>query len=91
MVNCRLRPSGNRPVCIGCLYDYSAREFVGKQQRSLAYVDEDLPLSGRCLMNQGTACLLQALIKPDDNILIVGAGCGYGRRLRQIGRVSDCH
>ena len=56
-------------------------EFVGKQQRALAYVDEDLPLSGgRCLMEPMVlARLLQALeIRPDDNLLIVGAGCGYG-------------
>ncbi|MEK9710124.1 MAG: protein-L-isoaspartate O-methyltransferase, partial [Alphaproteobacteria bacterium] len=52
-----------------------------KQQRALAYVDEDLPLSGgRCLMEPMVlARLLQALeIRPDDSVLIVGAGCGYG-------------
>ena len=82
MVDCQLRPSKVTDQFILDAFMKIPREnFVGKQQRALAYVDEDLPLSGgRCLMEPMVlARLLQALeIRPDDSVLIVGAGCGYG-------------
>ena len=82
MVDCQLRPSKvTDPFILDAFMTTPREDFVGKQQRALAYVDEDLPLSGgRCLMEPMVlARLLQALkIRPDDNLLIVGAGCGYG-------------
>ena len=82
MVDCQLRPSKvTDRLILDPFMTIPREDFVGKQQRALAYVDEDLPLSGgRCLMEPMVlARLLQALqIQPDDNLLIVGAGCGYG-------------
>ena len=82
MIDCQLRPSKvTDQSVLDAFLTIPREEFVGKQQRALAYVDEDLPLSGgRCLMEPMVlARLLQALeIRPDDSLLIVGAGCGYG-------------
>jgi protein-L-isoaspartate(D-aspartate) O-methyltransferase len=82
MVDCQLRPSKvTDRLILDAFMTIPREDFVGKQQRALAYVDEDLPLpGGRCLMEPMVlARLLQALqIQPDDNLLIVGAGCGYG-------------
>ena len=82
MVDCQLRPSKvTDRLILDAFMTIPREDFVGKQQRALAYVDEDLPLSGgHCLMEPMVlARLLQALkIQPDDNLLIVGAGCGYG-------------
>ena len=82
MVDCQLRPSKvTDQFILDAFMTIPREDFVGKQQRALAYVDEDLPLSGgRWLMEPMVlARLLQALeIRPDDSVLIVGAGCGYG-------------
>ena len=82
MVDCQLRPSKvNDQFILDAFLTIPREDFVGKQQRALAYVDEDLLLpGGRCLMDPMVlARLLQALeIRPDDSVLIVGAGCGYG-------------
>ncbi len=82
MVDCQLRPSKvTDQFILDAFMTIPREDFVGKQQRALAYVDEDLPLSGgRCLMEPMVlARLLQALeFRPDDSVLIVGAGCGYG-------------
>ena len=82
MVDCQLRPSKvTDQFILDAFMTIPREDFVGKQQRALAYVDEDLPLSGgRCLMEPMVlARLLQALeIRADDSVLIVGAGCGYG-------------
>jgi protein-L-isoaspartate(D-aspartate) O-methyltransferase len=82
MVDCQLRPSKvtNQQV-LDAFMTIPREDFLGKQQRALAYIDEDLPLSGgRCLMQPMVlARLIQALeMRPDNNVLIVGAGCGYG-------------
>ena len=82
MVDCQLRPTKvTDQFILDAFMTIPREDFVGKQQRAMAYVDEDLPLSGgRCLMEPMVlARLLQALeIRPDDSVLIVGAGCGYG-------------
>ena len=82
MVDCQLRPSKvTDQFILDAFLTIPREDFVGKQQRALAYVDEDLQLTGgRCLMEPMVlARLLQALeIRPDDSVLIVGAGCGYG-------------
>ena len=80
MVDCQLRPSKvTDQHVLDASVTITREEIVGKQQRELAYDDEDLPLpGGRCLMEPMVlARLLQALqLRPDDNLLIVGAGCG---------------
>ena len=93
MVDCQLRPSKvTDQHVLDAFMTIPREEFVGKQHRALAYVDEDLPLpGGRCLMEPMVlARLLQALqLRPDDNLLIVGAGCGYGAAIaaRLVGSV----
>jgi protein-L-isoaspartate(D-aspartate) O-methyltransferase len=68
-----------------------ARErFVPDARKSLAYIDEDLPLgvAGRYLMEPSPlAKLLQmAAILPDDTVLDVGCGTGYGAAvMAQVG------
>ena len=64
MVDCQLRPSKvTDQSVLDAFLTIPREEFVGKQQRALAYIDEDLPLSGgRCLMEPMVlARLLQAL------------------------------
>ena len=82
MVDCQLRPSKvTNQFILDAFMTIPREDFVGKQQRAMAYIDEDLPVSGgRCLMEPMVlARLLQSLeIRPDDSVLIVGAGCGYG-------------
>ena len=52
MVDCQLRPSKvTDQSVLDAFMTIPREEFVGKQQRALAYVDEDLPLAGgRSLM-----------------------------------------
>ncbi|MEL0023828.1 MAG: protein-L-isoaspartate O-methyltransferase, partial [Alphaproteobacteria bacterium] len=82
MVDCQIRP--NKVVDERVLDAFATiprEKFVNKQQRSIAYVDEDLPVSGgRCLMEPMVlARMMQALeIKPTDHALVVGAATGYG-------------
>jgi protein-L-isoaspartate(D-aspartate) O-methyltransferase len=82
MVDCQIRPSKvtNQQV-LDAFLAVPRESFVSKTQRAIAYVDEDLPLSGgRCLMEPMVfARLVQALdIDATSNVLLVGAGCGYG-------------
>ncbi len=62
-------------------------KFVNKQQRSIAYVDEDLPVSGgRCLMEPMVlARMMQAQMRSNQLghwtkifALVVGAATGCG-------------
>ena len=82
MVDCQLRPSKiNNQKVLDAFSSIPREDFVSKQQRALAYIDEDLPLAGgRCLMEPMVlARLLQSLdIGLENNVLIVAAGCGYG-------------
>jgi len=82
MVDCQIRPSKvtNQQV-LDAFLAVPRESFVSNTQRAIAYVDEDLPLSGgRCLMEPMVfARLVQALdIDATSNVLLVGAGCGYG-------------
>lgn len=82
MVDCQLRPTKVTDERVLDAFGTVPREnFVGKAQRAIAYVDEDLPLAGgRCLMEPMVmARLVQALdIRATDNILVIGGGTGYG-------------
>ena len=82
MVDCQLRPTKvTDERVLDAFGSVPRQEFVAQNQRAIAYVDEDLPLSGgRCLMEPMVlARLVQALqIGVKDNVLVVGAGTGYG-------------
>jgi protein-L-isoaspartate(D-aspartate) O-methyltransferase len=82
MVNCQIRPNKVTDERVLDAFLTIPREaFVAKHQRSIAYIDEDLVLTnGRCLMEPMVlARLIQALeTRSDDNVLVVGAGSGYG-------------
>ena len=82
MVNCQIRPNKVTDKRVLDAFSTIPREaFVAKHQRSIAYIDEDLMLTnGRCLMEPMVfSRLLQALeVRSDDNVLVVGAGSGYG-------------
>ena len=82
MVDCQIRPTKVTDENIIDAFATVPREaFVGRNQRAIAYVDEDLPLpGGRCMMEAMVlARLIQALaVGKDDNVLVVGASTGYG-------------
>lgn len=82
MVDCQLRPTKvTDERVLEAFGSVPREEFVAKHQRAVAYVDEDLALAGgRCLMEPMVlARMVQALkIRSNDNLLVVGAGVGYG-------------
>jgi protein-L-isoaspartate(D-aspartate) O-methyltransferase len=82
MVDCQIRPTKvTDPRVLEAFLKIPREMFVGKHQRAVAYVDEDLPLSGgRCLMEAMVlARMVQALeIRQTDHALVVGAATGYG-------------
>lgn len=82
MVDCQIRPTKVTDDRVIDAFSSIPREaFVGRNQRAIAYVDEDLPLpGGRCMMEPMVlARMIQALsVNDDDNVLVVGAATGYG-------------
>jgi protein-L-isoaspartate(D-aspartate) O-methyltransferase len=82
MVDCQIRPSKvTDQNVLEAFLNVPREAFVSKHQQSVAYIDEDLPLSnGRNLMEPMVlARLVQALeIRAGDNVLVVGAASGYG-------------
>ncbi len=91
MVDCQILPSRvTDERVIEAMSDLPRELFVPSEKRSLAYVDESLPLGeGRFLMEPMVAArLLQALeLKPTDVALSIGCGSGYSVAL--LGRVAD--
>lgn len=68
------------PLVSGAMEIVPREYFVPADRRSLAYLDEDLPVAkGRFLMEpMALARLLQlADVEPGDKALVVGAGTGY--------------
>ena len=82
MVNSQIRPNKvNDPRLLAALRRIPREVFVAPSLRHLAYVDEDIPLgNGRFMMEPMVlARLLQAaLLQPNEQVLTVGAGSGYG-------------
>ena len=82
MVDCQIRPTKVTDTRVLDVFGSVPREaFVGKHQRAIAYVDEDLPLpGGRCMMEPMVlARLVQALdIRKSHNTLVIGGATGYG-------------
>ena len=82
MVDCQIRPTKVTDEAIIDAFATVPREaFVGRNQRAIAYVDEDLPLpGGRCMMEPMVmARMIQAMqVSKGDNVLVIGAATGYG-------------
>ena len=82
MVDCQLRPMKVIDPCVLAAFSSVPREkFVGKNQRTIAYADEDLPLGGgRWLIEPMVlARMIQALnVRADDHTMVVGCATGYG-------------
>ena len=90
MVDCQLRTNKVRDARLIRAFETLPRElFVPAAQKSIAYIDEDLPIApGRFLIEPMVlARLLQAAeIAPDDLVLEIGGGCGYATAiLAQLG------
>jgi protein-L-isoaspartate(D-aspartate) O-methyltransferase len=81
MVDCQIRPTKVKDSRVLDAFGTIPREdFVGRHQRAIAYIDEDLPVvGGRCMMEPMVlARMIQALAVEDGhNILVVGCGTGY--------------
>ena len=83
MIESQVRPNGitDRRI-IAAMGKVAREQFVPPAARAVAYMDEDVPLdvAGRYLLEaMSFARLLQlAEVKPDDKVLCVGAGTGYG-------------
>ena len=85
MIDSQIRP--NKVIDERVIEAFSAvpREaFVPRALRDVAYVDEDLSLSGGRFIVEAMvmARLLQALsLQPEANVLLIGAGTGYSAAL----------
>ena len=88
MVESQVRPNGITDRRIIAAIEQVPRElFVPESRRAIAYMDEDVPLDPsdkiegpRALIEvMAFARMLQhALVRPEDKVLVVGAGTGYG-------------
>jgi len=93
MVESQLRPNRvTDPTLLEALAAVQRELFVPAPLRSVAYVDEDIPLGdGRYLMEPMIFGRLLALaaVRPSDAVLVIGAGAGYGAAVlaRIAGRV----
>lgn len=81
MIDCQFRPNEvNDPSVIGAFEAVAREDFVPKSKRSVAYVDEDLPLGGgRYVMEPlvFARLLVAAGIDKGDAVLDIGTGMGY--------------
>jgi protein-L-isoaspartate(D-aspartate) O-methyltransferase len=104
MVESQVRPNGiTDSRIIRAMLDIPREDFVPPDKRALAYMDEDIPLTSaatggpeRVLVEpMAFARLVQlARIGPEDVVLHVGAGTGYGtavlaRLAKQIVAVEE--
>lgn len=88
MIESQVRPNGITDRRIIAAMEQIAREdFVPESRKPVAYVDEDVPLAPsdssrvpRYLIEvmAFARMLQQAMVKPSDKVLVVGAGTGYG-------------
>ena len=82
MVDSQIKPNHvTDPLVVGALSSLPREDFVPDALKSLAYLDEALPVAdGRFLIEPMVlARLLQAAaVRPADVALVIGAGTGYG-------------
>ncbi len=82
MLDCQIKPNKVTDPRIHAALAAIPRElFVPPALQSVAYVDEDLPLApGRYLIEPRVFArmLQEAAIQPDEQVLVVGTGTGYG-------------
>ncbi len=82
MVDSQVRPSDvTKYPIIEAMLAVPRERFVPDDAREIAYVDDNIPLGdGRCVLAPRTLSkMLEALdIQPDELVLHVGAGLGYG-------------
>jgi protein-L-isoaspartate(D-aspartate) O-methyltransferase len=82
MVDSQLRPNKvSDPAVLDAFLAVPRERFVPPALRAAAYVDDDLPIGGGRFLIQPMvlARLFQlAAIGPDDAVLEIGAGTGYG-------------
>ena len=82
MVDSQIRP--NRVIddkVINAFATVPRELFVSRQMQELAYIDEDIHLSGGRFIIEAMimARMIQALcLKHSDNVMCIGAGTGYG-------------
>src|SRR5215475_16227815 len=85
MVDGQLRPNRvTNAALLAAVGELPRERFLPDGLRSVAYADDDVPLGGgRFLMEPMVlARLVQALqVQPDDKVLVVASGRGYGAAL----------
>jgi protein-L-isoaspartate(D-aspartate) O-methyltransferase len=85
MVESQVRPNGiTDHRVIEAMAAVAREDFVPAARRAVAYMDEDIPLTGghapRCLIEAMAFARLVnlAVIRPEDRVLQIGAATGYG-------------
>ena len=85
MVDTQVRPSDvTRFPIIEAMLSVPREEFVPRDKREAAYVENNIPLAdGRVMLEpRSVAKMLEALdVKPSDLVLVIGAGLGYSSAL----------
>ncbi len=85
MVDSQIRPNKVAdPRIIGAMREIPREIFVPAAQRSIAYIDEDIPIGhGRVLIEPMVIARLVQLLAPaeGDNVLVIAAAPGYGSAL----------
>ena len=93
MVDCQIRPTKVTDDRVIDAFASIPREaFVGRNQRAIAYVDEDLPF-WRAVYDKPMvlARMIQALsVHAGDNVLVVGGATGTRRHSGAAGKLGDC-
>jgi len=81
MIDSQLRTSGvSEPWVIAAMGEMPREEFVPAAARDIAYMDRRVRLTATRALNPplATGLMLQeAAVGADDDILLIGAGCGY--------------
>ena len=82
MVDSQIRPNKVIDDAVIAAFATVPRElFVSRQMQNLAYIDEDIHLSGGRFIIEAMimARMIQALeLQKSDNVMSIGAGTGYG-------------
>ena len=85
MVESQVRPNGiTDHRIIDAMAAVKREDFVPAERKTIAYLDEDVLLKdGRYLIEPMAFARMihQALIRPADQVLVVGAATGYGARI----------